>query len=102
MTAFDKAWDISKNTCRRCSSPRMSNSSYCSDACKRADEKEYVYSGGISKILWNDVNFPDYRLVLQQFFVQSLGYRKITTMTSAKNIIFKERRNFHYHVISLE
>jgi hypothetical protein len=48
MTAFDKAWDISKNTCRRCSSPRMSNSSYCSDACKRADEKEYVYSGGMS------------------------------------------------------
>ncbi len=41
---------------------------------------EYIYSAGISKILWNNINFPDYRLVLQQFFVQSLGYRKITTM----------------------
>jgi polysaccharide biosynthesis PFTS motif protein len=39
-----------------------------------------VYSRGISKFLWNINKFPDYKLVLQQFFVQSLGYHKIITM----------------------
>lgn len=41
---------------------------------------EYVYTRKISKNIWNDPKFPDYKLVLQQFFVQSLGYRKIITM----------------------
>jgi len=47
MTAFDKAWDISKNTCRRCSNPRMSNSSYCSNRCKQSDQKDFALSGGM-------------------------------------------------------
>jgi len=44
---FDKAWDISKNTCRRCSNPRMSNSSYCSNRCKQSDQKDFALSGGM-------------------------------------------------------
>ena len=39
-----------------------------------------LYNKEISKSLWDNPSFPDHKLALKQFFVQSLGYHKISTM----------------------
>ena len=42
--------------------------------------KTEIYDKPISKYIWNNKKFPNHRLFLKQFFVQSLGYQKIKTM----------------------
>ena len=42
--------------------------------------KTTIYEKPISKKIWNNKKFPDHKLFLKQFFVQSLGYQKIKTM----------------------
>lgn len=42
--------------------------------------KTSIYEKPISEKIWNNKKFPDHKLFLKQFFVQSLGYQKIKTM----------------------